>query len=172
MKIIQNNENPNKLVTTLVPEDGERSLSKWFFYRLSFIKDYTLEGELIIPEGIGEIEDMAFNHLGVSFKTFRFPKSLARLGESVISGYSFVEIFYPGSSEDFKSIAKIREESEYVSGGYDHYPYYGGGGWVTHYYCFDGLANSVEVHCEEDGVTLLYGTHHRSDGNPPKAKAE
>ena len=173
MKFIQTFENPDMPVMHLVPDPGEHHISKWYFYHLSFRKDCVLAGELFIPEGIEDIGDMAFNHLGVDFKIFHFPKSLTHIGENMISGYSRVKIFYAGSSEAFLNLAKIREEQEYVSDGYDHYPYYSGNsGWVSKYYCFDGIADTVEVYCEEDGVTLLYGTRHRTDGNPPKVKQE
>ena len=173
MKIIQSKENPEMFVTRVEPDGDERVIGKWFFYHLAMNKDSVLQGELIIPEGIEEIEDMAFNHLGVRFNVYHLPKSLVRIGENVMPGYSRVKMFYEGTSNGFKSIAKIREESVYESDGFDRYPYYSGNSaWVTHYYCFDGLAQSVEVYCKEDGVTLLYGTHHRRDGEPPKIKEE
>ena len=140
MKVIRNTENPEKIVSRVAPEAGERVIDKWFFYHLSMQKDAQLSGELIIPEGIEEIEDMAFNHPGVNYTVYHFPKSLARLGVKVLPGYSIVKIIYAGSSEQFINLVKIREESVYESDGFDRYPYYSGNSaWVTHYYCFDGV---------------------------------
>ena len=172
MKFIQSTENPDMPVMHLVPDPGEHHISTWYFYHLSFRKDKPiLSGELFIPEGIEKIGDMAFNHLGVDFKIIHFPKSLTQIGENMISGYSRVKIYYAGSSEAFLILAKIREEQKLVSDGFDRAPYYSGNsGWSSTYHCFDGFADTVEVYCEEDGVTLLYGTRYRRDGNPPKVK--
>ena len=41
---------------------------------------------------------------------------------------------------------------------------------MTYYYCFDNFTKEIEVQCQGDGVTLLYGTENRKDGEPPKVK--
>lgn len=64
-------------------------------------------------------------HLGVSCCQYRLPRSLKKLGENVF--YYEVKLIYPGSSEEFKKLATVREESVYESYGYDRSPYYSGG---------------------------------------------
>lgn len=108
-------------------------------------------------------------HLGVSYSLYRLPRSLKKLGEHVF--YYDVKLIYPGSSEEFKELATIREESVYESHGYDRSPYYSGGSSrVTRYHCFDSSSNSIEVLCESDGVTLLYGKRHRSDNEDQRSR--
>lgn len=169
MKIIENKIDGELPKSTVCPDSGEQIIDEWFFYFYEK-KSGPLEGELIIPEGIVEIEKRAFAHLGVKYNVYRLPKSLKRLGENLIY-YSYVKLIYPGRSEEFKSIATVREESVYESDGFDRYPYYSGGSrWVTHYHCFDSSTEYVEVYCEADGVTLLYGTRNRRDNEEPKIK--
>ncbi|MBQ7307433.1 MAG: hypothetical protein IJW82_02795 [Clostridia bacterium] len=82
-----------------------------------------------------------------------------------------ISIIYNGISEDFKKIAKVKTESEYVTDGFDRYPYYSGNSrWVTYYRCFDNDTQEIEVKCLEDNVTLLYGTLNRKDDELPKIK--
>ena len=169
MRIEQTMEAPDRLVSRLYPDEGENIIRTFYFYHLTFRKELRLKGELIIPEGVEIIEKEALNHLMVDFKVIHLPKSLTRLGENMLSGYSAYKVFYAGDSETFQKIAAIREESVCATDGFDRAPYYSGNSaWVKICRCFDGIADSVEVYCEEDGVTLLYGTRHRASDAPPK----
>ena len=167
MKIIKTEtQGSGNTVSRIELEEGESVIREWFFYHYEK-QNGTLFGELVIPEGICVIEKRAFVHLGVSYCLYRLPGSLKKLGENVF--YYEVKLIYPGSSEEFKKLATVREESVYESYGYDRSPYYSGGSsWVTRYHCFDSSSNSIEVLCESDGVTLLYGKRHRRDNEEPK----
>ena len=129
-------------------------------------------GELTIPEGIKELENgtLAGN---VFYHTVRFPKSLKKLGFNLFGAYTaHVKIIYAGSSAEFMRLAKVQKERVYETDGYDKYPYYSGNsGWITYYYSFDGgNVREIEVLCEKDGVTLLYGILHRREDAAPKIK--
>lgn len=173
MKIIRTkkNELPEQYETHVEIENDDRVITKWFFYNLTMQERSPLTGELIIPEGIEEIESEAFNHIGIEYSLYHFPKSLKTLGIKVLPAYAKTKIIYGGSSEQFKELAKIQEESVYESDGFDRYPYYSGNSrWVTYYNGFDGMAISAEVYCKEDGVTLLYGSLYRKGNEEPKVK--
>ena len=130
-------------------------------------------GTVYIPEGIEVIDKYTFSYM--RFHTYYFPKSLTELRNNLFSievnYYSDkIKIVYAGTSEEFKKIAAVRKEEVCESGGFDRYPYYSGGSrWVTYYRCFDNEAADIEVDCS-DGVTLLYGSRHRKDNEPPKVK--
>ena len=130
-------------------------------------------GTVYIPEGIEVIDKYTFAYM--RFHTYYFPKSLTELRNNLFSievnYYSDkIRIVYAGTSEEFKRIAAVRKEEVCESGGFDRYPYYSGGSrWVTYYRCFDNEAADIEVDCS-DGVTLLYGSRHRKDNEPPKIK--
>lgn len=155
--------------TLLVPDTDEKVIGEWFFYYENR-RQGNLCGELIIPEGITEIEKRAFNHLGVKYSLYRFPRSTKKLGEEIFY-YDGIKVVYPGSSADFKAIATVREVSSYVSDSFDGYPYYNAGSrYETEYLSFDTSSDSIEVFCEEDGVTLLYGKRYRTGTQEPKTK--
>ena len=169
MKVIKETRPDESNLSVITVEEGERVIRKTFFYFLKGSED-RLTGELVIPEGIEEIEDGAFSHLGVMYSVYRLPRSLKRLGEALLY-YEGIKLIYPGSSEEFKSLATVREDSVYESDGFDHSPYYSGGSrWATRYYCFDTSVDYVEVICEADGVTLIYGRRNRRDKEEPKIK--
>jgi len=173
MKItrITDSESTKNYKSYIEADENERVLKQFFIIGSAIQNGGSEYGELFIPEGIEEIENGAFDYLGLYYHTFHFPRSLKALGEKLFD--SSVKIFYEGSSEEFMKLDKVREESVCESDGYDHYPYYSGGSrWVTRYHSFDEGVSEVEVHCMDDGITLLYGKEYRTGNNPPKIKTE
>ncbi len=169
MKLVQNinEENHSLSVSYIETEKGESLLTDRAFRD----RKETL-GECHIPEGIEVIKREAFKF--VDFHTVYLPKSIQQLERDIFSMYQAypIKIFYPGTSEEFQKIAPITKEEVCESDGFDRYPYYSGGSrWVTYYRAFDGHVKDIEVVCEGDGVTLLYGTKNRRDDEPPKIKA-
>ena len=172
MKLRQEvNENDEKLSRSYIElEENETDIE-----HLCIESGVLRKGELYIPEGAKVIKKHALYYGG--FHTYYFPKSLVKLERSLFSIdsiYRYVRkanIIYPGTSLEFMNIAEIVKEEKCESDGYDHYPYYSGGSrWVTYYHCFDNYTYEIEVQCQGDGVTLLYGTKYREDDEPPKVK--
>ena len=168
MKLIQNINEENSALSTFHIEitEGEDCISDWIFRQCQ-----ADGGELFIPEGIEVIKREAFKWN--NFHTIHLSKSIQTLERNIFSLYSRTPttIIYPGTSEEFMKVGAIIEEEVCESDGYDHYPYYSGNSqYVTYYRCFDRSPMSIEVVCEGDGVTLLYGEPNRSDGAPPKTK--
>lgn len=164
MKLIQE-KTKDSAKSVIEIENGETVLRSEVFYGAEKIKF----GELIIPEGIEEIVPNAFSDC--FFSVLYFPKSLKALGRKLFRMASDIKIIYAGNSKDFMQIAAVKEESVCESDGFDRYPYYSGGArWVTYYRSFDEQTGAIEVVCQEDGVTLLYGTKYRHDGELPKIK--
>ena len=76
----------------------------------------TLEGELIIPEGVESIGTYAFG--GTSLNSVRLPNSLIRIGDNVFESTNVEEIIVPkGTKDRFISLFKGQE------GGIDQYSY-------------------------------------------------
>ena len=118
--------------------------------------------ELHIPEGATAIADHAFKYCN-TLKKIYMPKSMKCLGESMLySVDQTVEIYYQGTSEEFKALAAPRRiiKSVQVPGKYDVQPYCCTEG--TYYedreetVVFDSFCADCRVICA-DGETLLYG---------------
>ena len=165
-----NEENSELSISYIEKEGDERAVTKSFMHdkKPAF-------GELHITEGIKELEYGAF--VDKFYHTYFFPKSLEKVGENLFEIYNYntiskIKIVYPGTSEEFMKIAPERVEEKFESDGFDRYPYYSGGSrWVTYYHSFDDRVADIEVECEGDGVTLLYGNmRNREEGKPPEIK--
>lgn len=124
--------------------------------------------EIVISEGFRRLNDECFD-LCESLERIVLPESLTHLGSNLFPSLTMhVEILYQGRSDEWIGMAKPTEE--YVSGGYDHYPYYSSYGSTVEEKRFDRCCNgkdlvAVEVLCERDGVRLYYGTLQK-DGDP------
>ena len=170
MKLIQNidKEIPSRSVFRIELQEGENCLSDWIFRNCE-----EKVGELYIPEGIEMIKREAFKWN--EFHTVHLPKSIKQLERDIFSLYSCgdTKMIYPGTSLEFMQVGAVEKEEICESDGYDRYPYYSGNSeWVTYYRCFDRSPKSIEVVCEGDGVTLLYGIKNRADAESPKVKPE
>lgn len=127
----------------------------------SFLRQDDLE-VLHIPEGTGELAAYAFRYCG-SLKKINMPASVKKLGDKMFYGtYHCIEIYYAGTSEQFKEIAEPRRVKKMVqvTGKYDVQPYCNTEGtyykeeWQWEY--FDNFCAECLVICA-DGVTLRYG---------------
>ena len=172
MKLIQNLHPEDPALNKMYIERGDQEKVLWRDFL--FLRNIESGGELFIPEGIEEIEEGALHYCG-RHHTIHFPKTLRKLSPNLFAE-SFssrrmrpLTIIYPGSSERFMELAAPVKEDQYVTDGFDRSPYYSGGSRrITECHTFDEWVGEIRVECEEDGVTLLYGSDHRKNGEPPK----
>ena len=118
--------------------------------------------ELYVPDGAQIIAEHAFSYCENLMK-LHLPESIIHLGDKMFyATYHAIEIFYSGSSEQFKTIGaprKVKKQVQ-VSGKYDHQPYNSG---VGSYYeerlesewFVASFSHKCIVHCS-DGITLTY----------------
>ena len=117
---------------------------------------------LYIPEGATTIAERGFMYCNRLEKIY-MPASVKNLGDNMFYGtYHCIEIYYGGTSEEFKKIGDARKVKKMVQvpGKYDVQPYCNTDG--TYYEerweweSFDSFCAECRVICA-DGVTLYYG---------------
>ncbi len=144
-----------------VPEGQETRLC-------SFLEQDVNYTELTVPEGICQIDSDAFSHFP-HLTVLRLPASVVELGEGLFRTQTKpLQLFYAGTSQDFIALAAPSVTEEYVSGPYDHYPYYSDAGASTRtaIHAFDTDCAHIEVICEADGVHLYYGKDNKEPDAP------
>ena len=153
MKII----NKGNGVFTVEMENGEKEIPRSAFYMNKEVV------ELYIPSGVEVINDEAFCFCS-KLEKVHMPSSIKKLRNGIFYGnsYRMIEVFYDGTSEQFKKIAKSYQEMITVNipGPYDGYPYYCTEGSynkeVLEWRYFDNCCSDCQVVCN-DGKRLFYG---------------
>lgn len=131
------------------------------YWGAGFYSNCDLE-ELHIPEGVTAIAKKGLEYCERLKKVF-MPTSVVYLGNSIFYGLKqTIEIYYAGTSEQFREIGKSRKVKGQVQvpGKYDVQPYCNSEG--TYYKeetvleAFDQFCADCQVICA-DGVRLFYG---------------
>ncbi|MBE6633354.1 MAG: hypothetical protein E7620_03305 [Ruminococcaceae bacterium] len=131
----------------------------------SFLQNDCECAMLTVPNGIETIAPEAFARFPC-LEQVKLPKSVRELGTDLFkrAGNCRIRIDYAGTSEAFIAMAKPTVTQEYVSGAYDHYPYYSdyGSGYREVVYAFDLSCEDVEVFCAADETYLYYGKKNKN----------
>jgi len=145
-------------------EENEDTIKMHQFYSRKDIK------EIHLPVGLKTICEEAFIFCSYLKKIY-IPNTVTKFEANIFHGiYNTIEIFYDGTAEEWKELAKPyqKEVSVLVRGEWDKYPYYNSEGsyyktetqWVN----FLGLCPDCQVICN-DGKRLFYGFSNRDKNN-------
>lgn len=129
---------------------------------------------LSLDAQIVELRSDAFANL-CGLEELSLHRGVTVLGDALFSTFSAMRIRYEGDSATFLALAAPSVTQEYVSGPYDHYPYYSdaGASYRDVVHAFDLKCAHIEVFCEADGVYLYYGSDNKApDAAAPASREE
>ena len=128
---------------------------------------------LSLDAQIVELRSDAFANL-CGLEELSLHRGITVLGDALFSTFATMRIRYEGDSTAFLALAAPVITQEYVSGPYDHYPYYSdaGASYRDEVRAFDNKCAHIEVFCEADGVYLYYGQDNKKPEDTRPASRE
>ena len=151
-----------ELVSFSLADDNRAKLGKRAFESCKKLRSVR------IGSGATEIGTEAFSGCSELCEVY-LPNTLTSLGSSAFHGCrEGLKILFDGTAPEWVKLAMPKEvtATSTVLGAYDRYPYYYDNGtteYRTYNYTsyFDSGIDRIEVFCEKDGRTLVYGESMR-----------